>query len=95
MESNIKLSKAVEELLFDDEARAYYCELKADGYTLFISKKQYAKIAKCSVSKVDINIKNGYGLPNYKKMGTAKNAQVLFSLIDVANYFASQTVQTA
>jgi hypothetical protein len=95
METNISLSKEVQQLLLSDEAKAYYSELKMEGYPLFISKKQYAKIAICSLSTVDNNIKRGYGLPNYKKMGTAKNAQVIFSLIDVANYFASETIKTA
>ena len=95
MESNIKLSKKVQELLLDEEAIAYYSELKMEGYELFISKKEYSKIAVCSIATVDKYIKKGYGIPNYKKMGPAKNARVLFSLIDVANYFASQTIQTA
>jgi hypothetical protein len=95
METNISLSKEAYQLLRDDEARAYYSELKMEGYLLFISKKQYAKIANCSLSTVDNNIKRGYGLPNYKKIGIAKNAKVIFSLIDVANYFASETIKTA
>lgn len=95
METRINLSIEAQKLLLDDEASAYYSELKMQGYDLFISKKDYAKIAGCSVSTVDNYIKKGYGIPNYKKIGSAKNAKVLFSLIDVANYFASQTVQTA
>ena len=95
MELNLKLSKEAQELLLDEEARAYYSELKMEGYGLFISKKEYSQIAVCSVSTVDNNIKRGYGIPNYKKIGSAKNARVVFSLIDVANYFASQTIQTA
>ncbi len=76
------------------EAEAIYTGLKDEGYSLMISKKNYANIIGCSLSSVDNYIREGYGCPNYKKMGKAKNAKVLFSLIDVANYLA-QTVKTA
>ncbi len=76
------------------EAETLYTELRGAGYSLMISKKDYADIIGCSLSSVDNYIREGYGCPNYKKMGKAKNAKVLFSLIDVANYLA-QTVKTA
>jgi len=95
MELNTQLSLAASQALVDEEAEALFSELRAEGYSLLISKKEYAKIAGCSISTVDNQIKLGYGLPNYKKMGTAKNAKVMFSLLDVANYFATQTIKTA
>ena len=95
MQTNSNLSTTVSQLLINQEAEAFYSELKAEGYPLLISKKQYATIAGCSISTVDNQIKLGYGLPNYKKMGEAKNAKVMFSLISVANFFASKTILTA
>ncbi len=95
MEINSKLSLAASQALTSSEAEAFYSELRSEGYPLLISKKQYAEILGCSLSSIDKSIQLGYGLPNYKKMGTAKNAKVMFSLLDVANYFASQTVKTA
>ena len=95
METNSKLSQAVIQLLIDEEAKALYAELKEEGYSLLISKKEYAKIAGCSISTIDNFIKLGYGLPNYKKTGRAKNSKILFSLIDVANFFSMHTIQTA
>jgi predicted DNA-binding transcriptional regulator AlpA len=68
-------------------------ELKSQGYPLFISKKQYAEITQASLSSIDNYMAKGYGVPEYKKLGEAKNAKVLFNLIDVANYLA-QTVKT-
>jgi len=68
-------------------------ELKSQGYSLFISKKQYAEITQSSISSIDNYMAKGYGIPEYKKLGEAKNAKVLFNLIDVANYLA-QTVKT-
>ncbi len=95
MKQNAELSLATLNLLNSQEAEALFSELKAEGYPLLISKKQYASISGCSVSTVDNQIKAGLGLPNYKKMGTAKNSKIVFSLLDVANYFASQTIKTA
>jgi hypothetical protein len=35
-----------------------------------------------------------YVIPNYKKLAKAKNAKVVFNLIDVADFLA-QTIKTA
>jgi len=78
-----------------DEAKFIFDELKAEGYPLLVDKKQYSQIIGCSVSSIDNYIKQGVNLPNYKKMGTAKNAKVVFNLRDVAEYIAGQTVRTA
>ena len=94
MENQTKLSKAAAQALESSNAEAIYSELREEGFPLLISKKQYSQIINCSLSSVDNYIREGYGCPNYKKMGKAKNAKVLFSLIDVANYLA-QTVKTA
>jgi len=94
MESHTKLSQSVSKALKSQEAKAFYSELRAEGYSLLISKKQYASIARCSISTVDNKIKLGYGLPNYKKMGSAKNSTILFNLIDIANYFTDKSTQT-
>ena len=94
MESQSILSKAAAQALESSNAEAIYSELREEGYPLLISKKQYSQIVNCSVSSVDNYIREGYGCPDYKKMGKAKNAKVLFSLIDVANYLA-QTIKTA
>ena len=90
-----ELSPEAKEALDNEEAVSLYSEYRAEGYPLLISKKQFAEISGCSISTVDNQIKNGYGLPNYKKVGAAKNAKVLFSLIDVCNFFSAQTIQTA
>ena len=76
------------------EAESLYLTLKEEGYPLMVSKKDYAAIIGCSLSTVDNYIRDGYGCPNYKKLGTAKNAKVRFNLIDIANYL-SQTIKTA
>jgi len=47
-----------------------------------------------SNSTLDLYVSKGIGLPNYKKLGTAKNAKVIFNLVDVAK-FLSNTIKTA
>lgn len=81
--------------LSNPTAQAIHEELKAAGYKVNVNKKQYAEIIGCSVSAVDHYIAKAYGIPQYKKIGQARNARVLFSLRDVAEYLSSQTVQTS
>jgi predicted DNA-binding transcriptional regulator AlpA len=78
-----------------DEAKFIYDELKAEGYPLLIDKRQYAKILNISTSSIDNYIRDGHSIPNYKKLGKAKNAKIVFSLGDVAQYLANQTIKTA
>lgn len=77
------------------EAEGILDELKLEGYKSQITKKEYSKIARCSISAVDKYMAGGYGVPSYRKIGHQRNARVLFSLRDVAEYLAQQTVQTA
>ena len=79
----------------NEEAKFIFDQLRADGYPLFINKKQYAEIVGLSVHSIDSYITREINLPNYKKLGEAKNAKVVFNLKDVAEFLASRTVQTA
>ncbi len=81
--------------LSNPTAQSTYEELQAAGYKVNVNKKQYAEIIGCSLSAVDHYIAKGYGIPPYKKIGHQRNARVLFSLRDVSEYLAAQTVQTA
>ena len=78
-----------------DEAKFIFDQLRAEGYPLLITRQQYARIMGISLSTLDNYMARGYGLPNYKKMGSNKNARVLFNLRDVAEFIAAQTVKTA
>jgi len=81
--------------LSNEMANEIFEDLKAAGYRPLIDKKQYAEIMGIKASTVDKYVSLGYGCPNYKKLGSAKNAKVLFSLRDVAEYLAAQTIKTA
>ena len=95
MQASTKQSKPTFKTLSTAEAQTIFDDLRAEGYGMNINKRQYAEIIDGSVSAVDHYIAKGYGIPNYKKIGHQRNARVLFSLRDVAEYLASQTVQTA
>ena len=71
-----------------------YNDLKSRYNKLTLSKKEMASELGISYSTIDGYIAKGYGIPNYKKLGTAKNAKVVFNIIDVSE-FLSQTIKTA
>jgi len=71
-----------------------YDELKLKYNRATISKREMAHELNISYSTIDNYLAKGYGTPNYKKLGTAKNAKVVFNIIDVAE-FLSQTIKTA
>ena len=58
-----------------------------------INKTEMAEELGISNSTLDLYISKGCGLPSYKKLGKAKNAKVVFNLIDVAD-FLTQTIKT-
>jgi hypothetical protein len=47
-----------------------------------------------SLSTIDLYISKGVNLPNYKKLGNAKNAKLIFNIIDVAE-FLTDTIKVA
>ena len=71
-----------------------YQDLKSRYNKATLTKKELANEFTVSVSTIDLYISKGVGVPNYKKLGTAKNAKVIFNIIDVAEYL-SQTIKTA
>ena len=71
-----------------------YQDLKSRYNKATLTKKELANAFTVSTSTIDLYISKGIGIPNYKKLGTAKNAKVVFNIIDVAEYL-SQTIKTA
>jgi len=53
-----------------------------------LNKKELAYEIGMSVGAVNNYICQGYGIPQYKKLGPSKNAPVVFPLIYVANYLS-------
>ncbi len=71
-----------------------YNDLKDRYKKSTLSKREMAHELGISYSTIDGYIAKGYGIPNYKKLGKAKNAKVVFNIIDVAK-FLSETIKTA
>ena len=71
-----------------------YQDLKSRYNKATLTKKELANEFTVSTSTIDLYISKGIGIPNYKKLGTAKNAKVVFNIIDVAEY-QSQTIKSA
>ena len=71
-----------------------YQDLKSRYNKATLTKKELANEFTVSTSTIDLYISKGIGIPNYKKLGTAKNAKVIFNIVDVAEYL-SQTIKTA
>ena len=65
-----------------------YKELQQKYNRMAISKSEMSNELGVSNSTLDLYISKREGLPNFKKLGTAKNARVIFNLIDVANFLA-------
>ncbi|WP_229855114.1 hypothetical protein [Candidatus Sulfurimonas marisnigri] len=76
------------------QAVLIYQDLKSRYLGATVNKKQIAMELGVSVSTVDLYISKNMGIPNYKKLGTAKNAKVVFTIIDLAE-FLSNTIKTA
>jgi len=70
-----------------------YQELREHYKRMTISKSEMANELGISNSTLDLYISKGIGLPNYTKLGTAKNAKVIFNLLDVAEFLAN-TIKT-
>jgi len=76
------------------QTQLMYQDLKSRYNKATLTKKELAKEFTVSISTIDLYISKGIGIPNYKKLGTAKNAKVVFNIIDVAEYL-TQTIKTA
>jgi len=70
-----------------------YQELRKKYKRMTISKSEMSSELGISNSTLDLYIAKGIGSPNYKKLGTAKNAKVIFNLLDVAEFLAN-TIKT-
>ena len=78
----------------NDQTQLIYNDLKTRYKKSTLSKREMAHELGISYSTIDGYIAKGYGIPNYKKLGKAKNAKVVFNIIDVAK-FLSETIKTA
>jgi len=73
---------------------ATYSYLKDKYNTSVIGKKEMAEELTIAPSTLDLYISKGMGLPKFKKLGTAKNARVIFNLYDIAVFLNSDQIET-
>jgi len=69
-------------------------DLKERYNKLTLTKKELAHELNISVSSINTYISKGYGIPEYIKIGEAKNGKVLFNLQSIADYL-SNTIKVA
>jgi len=62
-----------------------------EKYGMSITREEMAEITKRSLGWVDLRLKEGVGLPRFKKEGRA----VLFPTLEVAKWLTSGNIQTA
>lgn len=78
----------------DSSIEATYSYLKSKYNASVIGKKEMAEELNIALSTLDLYLSKGIGLPRYKKLGTAKNARVIFNLYDIAVYLNSEKIET-
>jgi len=74
-----------------EENKLVIYESLLQKYNITIGKKELSEILGTSVSFIDKAIMSGNDIPNYKKLGSSKNAKVVFNLLDVADYIVDTT----
>ena len=72
----------------NDQVKTILEELRERYGKATLSKREMANELGVSMSTLDLYISKGYGVPNYKKLGKAKNAKMVFSIVDVAKFLA-------
>jgi len=78
----------------DNSIEKTYLYLKAKYDRTVIGKKEMANELNVSQSTLDLYISKGIGIPRYKKLGKAKNARVIFNILDVAIFLNSELIET-
>lgn len=73
---------------------AIYQDLLNRYKKIALNKEELSRELGISVSALNNCIVQGYGLPEYKKLGNAKNARVIFPIVCIAEYL-SNTVKIA
>lgn len=77
----------------DTSKQVIYDYLNSKYKRATIGKKEIAQELGVSLSTIDLYISKGVGIPRYRKLGKAKNAKVVFNIVDLAE-FLSQTIET-
>jgi hypothetical protein len=77
-----------------NDIQSTYLYLKDKYKRTVINKKEMAYELNISLSTLDLYLSKGIGICKYKKLGTAKNARVVFNIYDLAVYLNSEKIET-
>ncbi|QOY55330.1 hypothetical protein HUE87_03580 [Candidatus Sulfurimonas marisnigri] len=76
----------------NDESINTLCKKLFQFYNkVALTKQELAQVLGVSISYIDKSLARGYGVPNYKKLGTASNSKVIFNINDIAHYLSDTT----
>lgn len=78
----------------NESTRVIYDSLRETYGKSGLSKVELANELGLGLSTVSKMMAEGMGIPNYRKIGVAKNARVIFPLTDVAEFLAD-TIKVA
>ncbi len=79
--------------MMNEQEKLIYEDLRERYKKSSLSKSEMAHEMGVSYSTLDNYIARGYGIPNYKKLGNAKNAKVIFNIVDAVRFLAD-TIET-
>ncbi len=57
-----------------------------------LTRKDLANELACSLSTVDRLLRDGIGLPSYKRIGNGARARIIFPIAEVARYLDEQLI---
>jgi len=69
-----------------------YRYLSSKYNTLGLTRENLAEELTCSLSTIDRLLKEGVGLPAYKRIGNGKRARIIFPIAEVARFMDEQLI---
>jgi len=77
----------------DNTTELIYKYLQTKYKRATIGKKELASELGVAPSTIDLYMSKGMGIPPYRKLGEARNAKVIWNIVDIAEYL-TQTIKT-
>ncbi len=71
--------------------KVIYNEMSLRYEKATLTKKELAVELNISESTINLNMNKGVGIPEYVKLGDAKNSKVIFPILEVAKFLNATT----
>lgn len=75
------------------EETLYYNDLKEQFGKLALNRSELAQVLDLSLSFVDKLLREGIGLPEYKRIGRSQKPRIVFPIGAVAKFLATSSTQ--